>query len=250
MGDFLPCKIKRFHRIIIWLWNNLHYSQSREKIHYGCVPGQVGLSVHFLSLRRILFLILKSFHSTPTHQSLSWALWNETCKQQNQPESLHPQTSTPIVASPAEDCGGAQNWSLKDRREAVDLSCFDHWNISWLCWTQVSNTSFFFYVLFSRLPVTGRCKKISHYKCVWSDRSDFICFHQLLFSIYLKPQQMPVSWWFSWEILYIVMAVIHRSIKIKPKTLTVLIALKSGKLKGLLWAMLFVTCFHQCLHQG
>lgn len=62
----------------------------------------------FLSFRGILFLILKSFHSTPTHQSLSWAFWNESCGQRNQPEALHPQTSTPNVASPTEDCGGCK----------------------------------------------------------------------------------------------------------------------------------------------
>lgn len=108
IGDSLSGEIKSFHGISIWLRNNLHYSWYREKIHSGCVPGHVGLSVHFLSFRGILFLILKSFHSTPTHQSLSWAFWNESCGQRNQPEPLHPQTSTPNVASPTEDCGGCK----------------------------------------------------------------------------------------------------------------------------------------------
>lgn len=99
MGNFLTYEIKSFHRNIIGLSNDLHYSRYREN-HYGCVPRLSGLPAHSLSVRGILFLILKSFHSTPTHQSLSWAFWNESCSQQNQIESFNPWSWTLVFAPP------------------------------------------------------------------------------------------------------------------------------------------------------
>ena len=70
MGNFLTYEIKSFHRNIIRLSNDLHYSQYREN-HYGCVPRRLELPAPSLSVRGTLVLILKSVHSTPTHQSLS-----------------------------------------------------------------------------------------------------------------------------------------------------------------------------------
>lgn len=122
------------------------------------------------------------------------------------------------VQYPGKFVGGEQNRSPKPRRDTVNLSCFDHRNISGLRWTQVSNTSFFSYVLFFLKPTChGQMQEnLSWQKCLmWPLKYNL--FSSVALSICLKPQQMPVSWWFSGEILCVLMAEIHSSIKSKPR---------------------------------
>lgn len=196
----------------------------------------------FLSFRGILFLISKSFHSTPTHQIpvlsfLKWILRAEKSTRGTSSSNKHPKCSI----SHRGLRGDAKDRSPGPRREAEGLTCFDHANIIWFCWIQVSNTSFFSYVFFSSMPDTLWCKKISHYTCVWGGLSNLICFHHFLLNIFLIPQPMPIIWWFSWEILHVLVAEIQGSNTKKSQKTVVSFNKKQGKngeLNGLSGAMM------------